>query len=129
MTKWIKYSDNFYVNEETKEVVSYRTYGANNEYFLSQQGYYEEDPYEEIDMDILVNDDCTPDTIDELINKTLSMAGIECNMTRPISLRTYLENELEEAIEVEYEDMIKRFITRLDDLEAKELELRTIKNG
>lgn len=74
---WTKYEDNFYVNEETKEVVSYQTYGDNDEYFLSQQGYYEEDPYEEMEMDTLVNTNCTPDTINELIDKTLYMVGIK----------------------------------------------------
>lgn len=50
-------------------------------------------------------------------------------MSKKISLMEFLENELEESVLPEYEEMMKRFIKRLNSLEASEDRLKTITQG
>lgn len=66
-----------YINESLKKVVRWQLYGDNDQYFLSREGYYENDCCEDdIELDTLVNRECSPDSLEALIEQTKDMAGI-----------------------------------------------------
>ena len=71
--KWEKLDDDMICNEDQKQVVTWCTYGDDNEYFLSE--YYEFDtdflePIEET-RDILINEKIDKnDTLRKLIKRT-----------------------------------------------------------
>ena len=74
---WVKYEDSMFVNEITREVVVIMTYGDNEEYFLSQSGYYENDPYEDLELDTIINHViCNDHTYEILVDKTKDMRDI-----------------------------------------------------
>lgn len=78
MSNWQEFDDYMIYNETTKTVVTWTTYGdENNQYFLSREYEYEDDIFDDDrDTFTLINEEVTEEnSVESMINRTKEMVA------------------------------------------------------